>query len=58
MRPRARDPSDNMLLETALNGRADRLVTLNTGDFIAAEQFWPTMLQPRERLSQLRGEQS
>ena len=28
-RPRLRDPSDEMVLETAVNGRADRLVTFN-----------------------------
>ena len=28
-RPRTRDPADDMVLETALNGRADHLVTLN-----------------------------
>jgi putative PIN family toxin of toxin-antitoxin system len=28
-RPRLRDPSDEIVLETAVNGRADRLVTFN-----------------------------
>lgn len=28
-RPRLRDPNDEMVLETAVNGRADRLVTFN-----------------------------
>jgi putative PIN family toxin of toxin-antitoxin system len=28
-RPQLRDPSDEMVLETAVNGRADRLVTFN-----------------------------
>ena len=28
-RPQLKDPSDEMILETAVNGRADRLVTFN-----------------------------
>ena len=28
-RPRLKDPADEMVLETAVNGRADRLVTFN-----------------------------
>jgi len=32
-RPRARDPNDDMVLEVAVNGRADRLVTFNRRDF-------------------------
>jgi predicted nucleic acid-binding protein len=32
-RPILRDPDDDMVLETAVNGRADTIVTLNTGDF-------------------------
>ncbi|RRD56747.1 putative toxin-antitoxin system toxin component, PIN family [Comamonadaceae bacterium OH2545_COT-014] len=31
-RPQARDPADDMVLETALNGRADALVTFNQRD--------------------------
>jgi len=37
-RPRLRDPADEMVLETAVNGRADRLVTFNVVDFIPAAQ--------------------
>jgi putative PIN family toxin of toxin-antitoxin system len=57
-RPRARDPSDDMVLETALNGRADRLVTLNTRDFAAAAQFRLAVAQPGELLCQLQKGQS
>ncbi|MDR1190025.1 MAG: putative toxin-antitoxin system toxin component, PIN family [Bifidobacteriaceae bacterium] len=35
-RPQARDPDDDMVLETAMNGRADWLVSLNTRDLEAA----------------------
>ncbi|SFL48088.1 putative toxin-antitoxin system toxin component, PIN family [Methylobacterium pseudosasicola] len=32
-RPRLRDPADEMVLELAVNGRADAIVTFNTADF-------------------------
>jgi PIN domain len=35
-RPQARDPSDEMVLEAAINGRADALVTYNVADFQSA----------------------
>jgi putative PIN family toxin of toxin-antitoxin system len=52
-RPRARDPADDMVLETALNGRADRLITLNTADFAAADGFGLVVVQPGIFLRQL-----
>jgi predicted nucleic acid-binding protein len=38
-RPQLRDAADEMVLETALNGRADVLVTFNGGDFDAAQKI-------------------
>jgi putative PIN family toxin of toxin-antitoxin system len=38
-RPQLTDPADEMVLETALNGRADALVTYNVKDFVAASRF-------------------
>jgi putative PIN family toxin of toxin-antitoxin system len=35
-RPMLRDPDDDMVLETAVNGRADAIVTLNRRDFVPA----------------------
>ena len=35
-RPRLKDPADEMMLETAVNGRADRLVTFNMRHLAAA----------------------
>src|ERR1700730_3470385 len=32
-RPQSRDPNDEMVLEAAINGRADALVTYNVADF-------------------------
>ncbi|MGO4885487.1 MAG: putative toxin-antitoxin system toxin component, PIN family [Bryobacteraceae bacterium] len=37
-RPRLTDPADEMVLETAVNGRADRLVTFNLQHFQTATQ--------------------
>jgi len=38
-RPQTRDPNDEMVLETALNGRADALITLNINAFSVAKHF-------------------
>lgn len=46
-RPQTRDAADEMVLETALNGRADALVSLNTADFSkAARRFRLSLLTP------------
>lgn len=46
-RPQTRDAADEMVLETALNGRADILVSLNTADFAkAASRFRLDLLTP------------
>jgi putative PIN family toxin of toxin-antitoxin system len=38
-RPVLRDPADEMVLETAVNGGADLVCTFNTSDFAAAKRF-------------------
>jgi len=45
-RPQLRDPVDEMVLETALNGRAEVLVSLNIADFIPAGHFRLLVLTP------------
>ncbi len=55
-RPQLRDPADEMVLETALNGRADALVTLNVGDFAAAASFRLPIMTPGAFLRQLQEE--
>ena len=48
-RPRLKDPADEMVLETAVNGRADRLVTFNLRHLkAAAEEFGIRVLTPPE----------
>jgi putative PIN family toxin of toxin-antitoxin system len=55
-RPQLRDPADEMVLETALNGRAEALVTFNTDDFAAAQRFALPVLTPAAFLQQLNKE--
>jgi putative PIN family toxin of toxin-antitoxin system len=48
-RPRLKDPADEMVLETAVNGTADRLVTFNERHLaIAAREFGVRVLPPRD----------
>jgi putative PIN family toxin of toxin-antitoxin system len=53
-RPQSRDPNDEMLLEAAINGHADALVTYNTSDFMAAERFGIGVLTPAELLKKVK----
>ena len=54
-RPQVRDPSDEMVLEAAINGRADALVTYNIRDFaVAGERFAVLVLRPPELLKMVK----
>ena len=54
-RPQLRDPADEMVLEAAINGSADALVTFNRRDFgDAAERFGMKLLSPRQALQRIR----
>jgi putative PIN family toxin of toxin-antitoxin system len=53
-RPQLRDPADEMVLETAVNGGADALVTFNRRDFGGAPgAFGIEVLSPRNALSRI-----
>lgn len=53
-RPRLPDPDDDMVLETAINGRADRLVTFNQRHFASAgAEFGITICLPGAALRAL-----
>lgn len=52
-RPQLRDPADEMVLETALNGRADVLVSMNIRDFAAAGRFCLKVATPGALLRRL-----
>ena len=46
-RPQTADPSDEMVIEAAINGHADALVTYNVADFrLAGERFRIPILRP------------
>jgi putative PIN family toxin of toxin-antitoxin system len=54
-RPQLRDPNDEMVLETAVNGSANVLVTFNVRDYgTAAAQFGVAVLLPREAIARIR----
>lgn len=50
-RPQVRDPNDEMVLECAINGHADALVTYNIRDFAeAGERFGIPIVHPADLL--------
>jgi len=54
-RPVLRDPDDEMVLDAAVNGRAEAIVTFNVQDFVPeARQFRLLILTPAEALRHLR----
>jgi putative PIN family toxin of toxin-antitoxin system len=54
-RPQLTDPADEMVLETAVNGRADRLVTFNARHLReAARRFGIRAILPRDAWHEIR----
>ena len=54
-RPQLRDPGDEMVLETAVNGQADTLVTFNVRDFGSVpERFGIEVMIPSEAIRRVR----
>jgi putative PIN family toxin of toxin-antitoxin system len=54
LRPMLSDPNDEMVLETAINGQADAIVTFNKRDFRrVAGRFRCSVLRPVEAVRQL-----
>ena len=54
-RPQLRDPNDEMVLEAAVNGRANVLVTFNVREYgTAAAQFGVEVLLPREAIGRIK----
>jgi predicted nucleic acid-binding protein len=56
-RPLSADPSDDMILDVAINGRAEALVTNNKKHFVGAgKRFGIPVLSPAELLEKMREE--
>jgi putative PIN family toxin of toxin-antitoxin system len=54
-RPQLRNPNDEMVLEAAVNGRADALVTFNARDYgTTPAQFGVEVLLPREAIARIK----
>jgi len=54
-RPQLRDVSDEMVLETAINGKADAIVTFNARDFGAAPSYFGIEVWlPREAIRRIK----
>lgn len=54
-RPQTADPSDEMVIEAAINGHAEALVTYNVGDFQSAgERFRIPILRPPDLVRKAR----
>jgi len=54
-RPQVHDPNDEMVLEAAVNGRADILVTFNVRDYgTAAARFGVEVLLPRDTIARFK----
>jgi predicted nucleic acid-binding protein len=53
-RPQLRDPGDELVLEAAVNGHADAIVTFNLRDFgIVPQRFGIELLMPAEALRRI-----
>ena len=53
-RPQLRDPSDEMVLEAAVNGRANLLITFNVRDYgTAPTRFGIEVVTPREAVKRI-----
>lgn len=52
-RPQLRDAADEMVLEAAINGRADAIVTFNVKDFIPAGRFGMSVVRPADLLNRI-----
>ncbi len=56
-RPQVRDPDDEMVVEAAMNGRANCIVTHNTRDFAGvSERFSVRVLKPSDLLKEFKNE--
>jgi putative PIN family toxin of toxin-antitoxin system len=55
-RPALPDPKDDLVLEVAVNGECDAIITFNTRDFVSADRFGVAVLTPAELLAAIERE--
>ncbi len=53
-RPFLPDPNDDLVLEVAVAGQVDALVTYNRKDFVGADSFGIRILSPQEFIKEIR----
>ncbi|MFZ0138239.1 MAG: putative toxin-antitoxin system toxin component, PIN family [Candidatus Sulfotelmatobacter sp.] len=54
-RPQTHDPNDEMVLEAAINGRADALITYNISDFASGgKRFGIEVITPADLLKEMK----
>jgi putative PIN family toxin of toxin-antitoxin system len=51
-RPHLPDPDDDLILELAVSGRADAIVTFNRRDFVGSEQFGIRVIGPKDLIKE------
>jgi putative PIN family toxin of toxin-antitoxin system len=56
-RPVLRDPGDDLVLEVAVAGECDSIVTYNVRDFVGSERFGIRVQTPTEFLAEMEGGQ-
>ena len=52
-RPHLPDPDDDLILELAVSGRADAIVTFNRRDFVGSEQFGIRVISPQDLIEEI-----
>ena len=52
-RPFLRDPKDDMVLELAVSGQCEAIITYNKKDFVGVEQFGIEVMTPQEFLASI-----
>jgi putative PIN family toxin of toxin-antitoxin system len=51
-RPHLPDPDDDLILELAVSGRADAIITFNQRDFVGSDQFGIRVISPGELIKE------
>ena len=51
-RPHLPDPDDDLILELAVSGRADAIVTFNRRDFFGSEKFGIRVIGPKDLIKE------